>query len=95
VSESGAGRICGMDRTRAHNKAVRHRTYRVIVVCFVAVVLVSTVVHLRSYWTVWKLTVVIGLAVVAGAIVVGIAVDHHHDGNFTTARHSSGSQRRT
>ena len=81
-----------MDRRRAHRKAVRHRIYRVIFVCFVAVFLVSAVVHLRSYWTVWKLTVVIGLAVVAGAIVVGIVVGRSV---LMTARHSSGSQRRT
>jgi len=82
----------GPDRTRAHNKAVRHRIYRVIFGCVVAVFLVSAVVHLRSYWTVWKLTVVIGLAVVAGAIVVGIVVGRSV---LTAGRQSRGRHRQT
>jgi uncharacterized membrane protein YobD (UPF0266 family) len=61
-----------VDRTRAHNKALRHRIYRVIFACVVAVLLVSTVVHLWSFWTAWKVTVVIGLAVVVGLLVSGI-----------------------
>jgi hypothetical protein len=61
-----------VDRDRAHNKAVRHRLYRVVAAALLVVLLVSTVSDLWTFWTAWKITVVIGLAIVTGLLVSGI-----------------------
>ena len=65
----------GMDRRRAYRKARRHRVYRVIVVCLVAMFLVAAGVHVESHWSVpgpWAAVLLVGVVVTATGLVFGV-----------------------
>lgn len=67
----------GMDRRRAHRKAVRHRNIRVVVVLLLAALVVLAAVQLRAHWSVpgaWAAVLLGGVAVTAALIVLGVVV---------------------